>query len=460
MSYFWNNLNSQQLALISSDKKNYSFLDIQSNVDLVKRNILNNFRQLIFLEMEVNELAIFVYLACLQTRQPVFLLNPSLPNEQKKTLYETYLPNLIISSSQNNLEFKPYFNGQHILDNDLALLLSTSGTTGDPKLVKLSFDNLQSNADSICEYLNLTTRDRAILSLPLYYSYGLSILNSHLNSKSSVVISNYSMMQKEFWSLINEFNVTSLAGVPYTYEILHKLRFARMDLPSIRYMTQAGGKLNNKYVTDFANLAEEKQFLFYIMYGQTEATARISYLEPSKVLLKPDSIGKSIPQGKLNLIDESGSIITDPYQNGELVYQGPNVMIGYAEKLLDLSQSESTGLLLTGDIAYFDAEGDYFIVGRKKRFIKLFGNRINLDQVEFLVSQHGYKCYCSGTDEVLWVAISDSFKDSVDDVKSLICESLGIHSKYVKIILIDDEIPLLPSGKINYKEIFKSGQFK
>lgn len=456
MSYFWNNLNSEQLALITSNKKNYSFLDIQSNIDLIKGSIKNNFRQLIFLEMEVNELSIFAYLACLQTQQPVFLLNPSLPDEQKKTLYETYLPNLIISPNQNELKFEHYFNEPHNLANDLALLLSTSGTTGDPKLVKLSFDNLQSNADSICQYLNLHSDDRAILSLPLYYSYGLSILNSHLNSKSSVVISDYSMMQKEFWSLVNELNVTSLQGVPYTYEMLHKLRFARMNLPSIRYITQAGGKLNSKYVIEFANLAEEKQFLFYVMYGQTEATARISYLEPSKALLKPDSIGKPIPRGKLNLIDENGSIITDPYQNGELVYQGPNVMMGYAEKLLDLSKSESNGELRTGDIAYFDAEGDYFIVGRKKRFIKLFGNRINLDQVEFLVNKHGYKCYCSGTDEVLWIAISDSLKDSADDVKSLICESLGIHSKYVKIIVIDDEIPLLPSGKINYKEIFKS----
>jgi len=218
-------------------------------------------------------------------------------------------------------------------------------------------------------------------------------------------------------------------------------------------MTQAGGKLTPKYALEFAEFAHLKNLNFFIMYGQTEATARISYLPPEDALQKYRSIGIAIPDGEMNLINENGDIIDQPNQEGELIYRGPNVMLGYATKRNDLVKGdELQGLLKTGDIAYFDEYGYFYITGRKKRFIKIYGNRVNLDEIEHYIKGQGFNGVCGGKDDHLLIAITDSNKS--ESLKKVISGKYGFHPNSFKIIEVD-EISKNTSGKILYDEIFK-----
>ncbi len=333
----------------------------------------------------------------------------------------------------------------------MALLLSTSGTTGSPKLVRLSYQNLVSNAFSISEYLSLDTSEIAISTLPMNYSFGLSILNSHLFVGATIVLTMESITQRKFWDVFKKFNVSSFSGVPYTFEIMKKFRLLNSDLPSLKTITQAGGKLSNELIEYFTKICTNKGVNFYIMYGQTEATARLSYLDPQYNLKKLGSIGKPIPNGEFHIIDENFNKIDQPGISGELVYTGPNVMLGYAECQLDLTLGNVNKYRLhTGDIAFFDQDGFYFIVGRFKRFIKIFGNRVNLDELESLLLNFGVKSACIGEDNALVIYIIES--KNLILVKEFLSKKLGIHFSVFDIRIIK-EIPKNSSGKTLYSKL-------
>ena len=256
----------------------------------------------------------------------------------------------------------------------LALLLATSGSTGSPKLVRLSRENVESNARAIREYLKLDETERPITTLPMQYTYGLSILNSHLLAGGCILMTKESCVQEGFWKFFREQKATSLGGVPYTYQILKRLRFFEQEFPWLRSMTQAGGKLPADLVTEVGTWAQARGIRFYVMYGQTEATARMSYLPPEDCLKKPGSIGIPVPGGKFSLLGEDGEPVCGTGVDGELIYEGANVSLGYAKNKEDLMRGdENRGVLHTGDIARRDADGYYYIAGRKKRFIKLYG---------------------------------------------------------------------------------------
>ena len=275
------------------------------------------------------------------------------------------------------------------MHDDLALLLTTSGSVGSPKFVRQSYKNIAANTASIVEYLHLDTAERAITSLPMNYTFGISVINSHLMVGATLVLSPYTIMQREFWTLMSEQKVTSLSGVPYTYEMLDKLRFMRRDLPDLHTLTQAGGKLSPELHQKFAEYAQAQGKSFVVMYGQTEATARMSYLPPELSLTKVGSMGIAVPGGKFSLIDADNQQIIEPGVVGELVYEGDNVTLGYAQSRGDLAKGdEFGGRLLTGDMARFDEDGFFYVVGRKKRFLKIFGNRVNLDETERLIKSH------------------------------------------------------------------------
>jgi long-chain acyl-CoA synthetase len=334
---------------------------------------------------------------------------------------------------------------------ELALLLSTSGTTGSPKLVRLSYNNLVANASSIAEYLKLNSSERAISSLPMNYSFGLSIINSHLHVGASILMTRESITQRRFWDLFKQFNITSLSGVPYTFEILKKFRLLNTELPSLKTITQAGGKLSNDLIAHFADYSSMKEINFFVMYGQTEGTARLSYLPPKFVLKKLGSIGRPIPGGNFHLIDEQGVKINEPGISGELVYSGDNVMLGYAECKEDLSLSDvNQGVLVTGDLAQFDEDGFFYIVGRTKRFIKLLGNRVNLDELERLLIEINIQSACCGKDNFLLVYILDVNEKVA--VKELLTKRLGIHFTIFDIRVIDS-FPRNASGKIVYSKL-------
>lgn len=262
-----------------------------------------------------------------------------------------------------------------------------------------------------------------------------------------------SYIQKDFWEFFKEAKATSFAGVPYTYEILKKLRFERMELPSLRYATQAGGRLSKDLVAEFSDILKNKDKSFYVMYGSTEATARMSYLEPEDSIVKSGSIGKPIPNGRFVINDDNGSEITKPHTTGRLYYSGDNVCMGYAESKEDLNlPDENKGILSTGDIAYFDEDGFYFIAGREKRFVKLYGNRVNLDEIESLlrINYSNFNLACGGNDDYMVIYAQLPIKNN--DMIQFLAKTTSINARAFSLKWVE-KIPRNASGKIEYAKL-------
>jgi long-chain acyl-CoA synthetase len=339
-----------------------------------------------------------------------------------------------------------------VLHPELALLLTTSGSTGSPKLVRISYRNLAANTASIIAYLGLCPADRTITTLPFNYSFGLSILNTFLCAGGSVALTEATLFQREFWDSLRAHRVSYLSGVPYTFEMLKKVRFLGMDLPDLRTTTQAGGKLPQELCRAFAEAAQAKGSRFFAMYGATEATARIAYLPAEHALQKAGSIGVAIPGGTLELRGEEG-VVSGHGVVGELVYRGPNVALGYAECADDLAQGDAlAGILHTGDLAQRDEDGYFAIVGRTKRFIKLFGVRTNLDDVERLVQGAfpGIEVACTGEDDRLRVYIAE--RTSCDAVRDHLVTTMRVTPSAIAVQHVA-HLPRSPSGKVRYGEL-------
>ena len=241
--------------------------------------------------------------------------------------------------------------------------------------------------------------------------------------------------------------------VPFTYEMLKKIRFFRMQLPSLRYMTQAGGKLPPELHKEFAQWCREQGKAFVVMYGQTEATARMGYLPADKSLEKFGSMGYAIPGGRFILADVNGNEITTPETVGELIYEGDNVTLGYAQCRADLARGdERGGRLETGDMAKFDADGYYYVVGRKKRFLKIFGNRVNLDEIDLLIKKTfpDLDCASTGVDDHMQTYITR--EDLTDEVRRWLAATTHLSESAFEVKYIQD-LPKNEAGKILYKEL-------
>lgn len=335
----------------------------------------------------------------------------------------------------------------------LCILLATSGSTGNPKLVRLSRENLESNARAIREYLQIDEQERPITTLPMQYTYGLSILNSHLAAGACILMTTDGYVQMPFWQFFNEQKATSFGGVPYTYELMKRLRVFRSPLPGLHYLTQAGGKLSPKMQEEIGTWAKENGYRFYVMYGQTEATARMAYLPPEKCLEKPGSMGIPIPGGRFELLDEKGQVIMQPHKSGDLVYLGPNVSLGYAQTKEDLLLGDvNGGRLMTGDIAEFDEDGYYYIVGRKKRFVKIFGVRVGLDACERLLQERypDSQILCGGEDNHLKIYSTDPLvaREGAGVLAGILQQNeKGFSSHYI------GRIPRNEYGKIRFKDL-------
>lgn len=357
-----------------------------------------------------------------------------------------------VYSYRNYALYKSEFTPKLKINAELALLLSTSGSTGSPKLVRQSYKNITSNATSIAQYLNISSDDRPITTLPMSYTFGLSIINSHLLRGSTIILTDKTLVDKDFWTNLNMNKASTFSGVPFTFGMLKKLRFNRMNLSSIKYLTQAGGKLNENLVKEFAIECEKKGIEFIVMYGQCEATARMSYLPSKYTISKSGSIGFAIPGGTFLLVNELEEEIVEEETVGELVYKGDNVTMGYATNYNDLSKSdENQGILKTGDMAKRDCDGFYYIVGRKNRFLKIFGNRINLDEVEQILSNKGLNAVCAGTDESLKIFITD--KEKVMEAQVIASNYTGLHTSGFEVKFID-VIPRNEYGRVTYSLLY------
>ncbi len=401
---------------------------------------LGRTRRLVLIETRNDVATLVHYLGGLAGGHVVL---PMSPGRSQSAVFSGYDPDVVIDADGVH---ERRAGTAHRLHPDLALLMSTSGSTGSPKLVRLSHSNLRANAEGIAEYLDIRETDRAATTLPMSYCYGLSVIHSHLLRGAGLILTDRSVVDDEFWTLLREHRATSFACVPYTFEMLDRIGFDGTGLPDLRYLTQAGGRLAPERVRRFAALGARNGWQLFVMYGATEATARMAYLPPHLAETRPESIGRPIPGGSFTL--EPLEEWSDP-DVGELVYQGPNVMMGYAHGPADLALGKTVDTLRTGDVARRAPDGLYEVIGRSSRFVKIYGLRIDLHRVEAALSAEGVTAFCTDDDERLIVAAVDT--DSVD-VQRVAVSASGLPASAVRVTAMP-ELPLLPSGKPNYQAV-------
>ena len=376
-------------------------------------------RSLIFLLSENCIGSLLGYTAALSNRIVPLVISAATEEGVYNHLYELYMPEYLwlpqSKAAGKDVIFSAWDyclvktgNPPTPMYEELSLLLPTSGSTGSPKLVRHSYRNIEANADNVRRLFKLDGTEKAMAILPMHYTMGLSVIASHLLAGSTLLLSGRSLLDKGFWATLKE--ATSFTGVPYSYEILTKMRFTRMDLPNLKVITQGGGKLTEAMWNTLAQYAQDTGKKFIATYGQSECTARMAYLPAEMAMDKVCSIGKAEPGGQLSIIDDNGNESFEGEAQGEMVYRGENVTLGYATCREDLLKGdENHGVMHTGDLARRDADGCYYIIGRLKRFLKIFGLRIGLDEVERIIKdEFRIDCYCKGNDEKLIVLITDS----------------------------------------------------
>ncbi len=443
-----------QIAVVLADGQTESYRGLAQQADSLCADLRET--DLAAIECDNSWTSLLAYIGCLRKGYPVLLVDAALHLDLRQKLYEHYWISVVSSAESGEWQRRRTHGPEMNADN--ALLLSTSGTTGSPKLVRLSLANLTNNARTICNYLRLSAESSAITSLPQHYSFGLSIINSHLLAGGRLALTNAAVTERRFWDHFEKAEVDSLSGVPSTFDMLHAIRFERLPLPSLKTITQAGGRLSETLVRTFSDLAIKNGWKFFVMYGQTEATARMSYLSPDDVARYPTSVGRPIPGGRFELMDECQRPILEPFVAGELVYHGPNVMLGYAESVEDLARGDDMmGRLATGDIAERDDSGYFYIRGRKKRFIKILGNRIGLDEVEMQLAERNCPILATGRDDFLLLASTDAV--SLEKAASTVVEMYGLRASMIGKLLLP-ELPLLSTGKVHYAELLSGFERK
>ncbi|NGO47610.1 AMP-binding protein [Streptomyces ureilyticus] len=402
--------------------------------------------------------ALVVHLAALSAGHPVLLV-PGDNDRAIRALTAAYDPDVVARPDDDGTWTldERHHGSSHTLHPDLALLLSTSGSTGSPKLVRLSHENVQANAESIATYLGISDTDRAATTLPMHYCYGLSVVHSHLLRGAGLILTDRSVSEPAFWAEFRTARGTSLAGVPYTFDLLDRVGFERMRLPQLRRVTQAGGRLAPERVARYAELGRRSGWELFVMYGQTEATARMAYLPPHLAAERPEAVGVPIPGGSFRLhpVDDQGDPevgeLGDP-GIGELVYSGPNVMLGYAESPADLSLGRTVRELHTGDLARRAPDGLYEIVGRRSRFVKILGLRIDPQRVEALLERHGVTASCTADGDALAVAARGDKAADGDRLRRLVAGECGIPVRAIRVQVLA-ELPRLAAGKPDYEAV-------
>ena len=418
----------------------------------------------IYMKALANMGMLIYYIAFLYTDNVVQVVDKEIPYEQHLNYIRKYRPEYICEEVADDVEYLDQLHGygirkanqksQKVVNKELALLLSTSGSTGDCKFVRQSKKNIVSNAKAIIEYLQISENDRAILSLPLSYTFGLSILHTHIMVGATLLVPYSKIYQAAFWKFFQENHGTTFSGVPYTFELLEKLNFFAKDM-HIDYITQAGGKLSLNLQNKIFDYAKKNKIRFYIMYGQTEATARMTYLPVEYFMAqqKKGSVGIPIPGGRIEICNPDNGQKCPTYMEGEIVYQGDNVCLGYANDYWDLRcGNNNQGILKTGDIGYLDSDGFLYITGRIKRFVKISGKRLNLDDIESKIKdEFDIPCAVVGNDEKICIFVDIN---KLEEILQYSLKMFSIHPQKMKIKYIE-KIPELESGKTDYTKLLK-----
>ena len=358
----------------------------------------------------------------------------------------------------NNSEFKGSFSERREDFNKetCAEMIFTSGSTGIPKGVMISHKNLIANTESIIDYLKLSPNDRMLVVLPLYYCYGLSLLHTHLRVGGSIVFNNSFIFLGGVIKDLLEYKCTGFAGVPSHFQILLRKsdNFKNTNFPALRYVTQAGGKLATIFIDEFRKSLPN--ITFYVMYGQTEATARLSYLPPELYEQKKGSMGKGIPGVELKVINEKGKKVK-PGEVGEVIAQGDNIMLGYFADEDGTRNAIRDGWLYTGDLGTVDKDGYIYLTARKKEIIKVGGKRISPKEIEAVILElpEVVDCTIEGIEDVLLgealkaklVVKSENGKEEIiEKIKRHCFQHLSLH-KVPKIFEFKEQLVISATGK-------------
>ena len=427
-------------------------------------------RKLVFLIANRTTEAVCWFLALLEARHPVALIDPDSTWPVIADLIDRYRPQVLVDPTTRHLEMlmsSPQGSSGRMIEptvwvgpecrpaphEELAVLLTTSGSTGSPKFVRLCSMNIRTNAEQIVNSLGITTNDRGVTVLPLHYSFGMSVLTSHALAGSSVLVTDRSVIEESFWSDMVRYDVSFLPGVPTTYATLRRLGFERRDLPHLRALIQAGGPLAPESISFFHNLMTRQGGRFFVMYGQTEASPRISCLPSECLPKKLGSVGRALSGGDLCIRGHDGNDLATG-EIGEVIYRGPNVMMGYAGSREDLALGHSNqGVLATGDLGYLDDEGFLYLIGRSKRICKLAGARVSLDELESIatgiVGSESHLAAVDGGDAGVSIFAENLDSASAAKLRRGLQRQLRVPPMLIGIYPID-AIPLLANGKTNY----------
>lgn len=400
--------------------------------------------------------------ACESAKIVPLVISAAMDDELLNILLNTYTPSYLFVPAYMEAKFnirkvwKIYDyvmletgNVPYELNEKLSLLLTTSGSTGSPKLVRYKYGNLEANAQNAARAFQWQDDERSLCDLPIQYTMGMNVINSHLVIGATAVLTKNNLMSLDFWKLMKEAGITNFCGVPFSYEVFFRLRFERMDLPSLRTICEGGGKLTDKRFKQLAEYAQKNGKRFCPSFGTTETSARMAVLPPELAMEKTGSIGRAIPEGELFLLDTAGNEITEIEAEGELGYRGPNVTMGYGICKEDLKKGDEwQGEYHTGDIARRDSDGCYYIIGRTSRFLKLYGLRVSLDRCElFIKTEFEIECACTGTDDRMEIYITE--ENYKDKVIPFISKKTNLQPASFRLHVIN-EIPKNESGKIRY----------
>ena len=422
-----------------NDTDEVKYVEILNYANNLKTIVHNNSLVLLVISNSLEGLKI--YSSLILNNITTIIIDESLGKEYVFDLIKKYKVNYLFSpkkliniSKEKNILDKSHdyfcisknkFN--HNIHKKNLILLPTSGTTSNPKLVRLSESNLVFNSKNIIKALSISKNEVAYTSLPSGFSFGLSILNTHLNIGAKIFVTKSSIVEKKFWDNLKKYKITSLYGVPSMFKFMCVSKLYNKIPKKVKYLAQAGGKLDNDIIDKLIIFSKLKNKKFYVMYGQTEASPRISSINIMNNLKKKYSVGKPFKQTNIKLIETKK--IKGP-KDKEIVFFGKNVCLGYSKKLEDLKKGDlNLGKLYTGDIGYKDKDGFYYITGRVKRFSKIHGLRIDLDDVENFLKNK--KIISKAIIDNNFLKINLKKKTRIDNVKKILSKKYSLNKNYI-----------------------------
>jgi long-chain acyl-CoA synthetase len=403
--------------------------------------------------------SVIAYLAILEAGHAVVTLDPAMPAPLQAGLIARFQPDFLIHPKSHPAD--PAVTGEyreaacrhsgqrvlrateqrHRVHADLALLISTSGSTGSPKLVRLAWRNVEANARMINRALSGSERDRTILTSPIFNGFGQSIIHTHLLSGASFVLTRQRIVSAEFWNAAREAKCNCIGGVPYFYEVLDRLDLDSLNVPTLVKFLQTGGRLPERLAHKFHAAAERRGGALHVMYGQAEGVARMTALPPELLPDAARSIGFALQGGRIAI------------EQDELIFEGPNVMMGYAETPADLERGDvMNGRVATGDLGYQDERGLTYITGRRSRFAKVFGWRVALDDVEEMLAPHAPVATVEHEGRIVIFVEADPSR--LEAPVEALARTLRLHPSAFEVRSIR-EIPRLANGKTDYRQVLE-----